>query len=64
MIRRICEITFETLKIIRITGYVCEPNIASGKVLEKNGFLLEDIMKQALTKADNIYDLCIYGKEK
>lgn len=62
--RQICEIAFETLDIIRITGLVYEPNIASRKVLEKNGFVLEGIMKQAVTKDDNIYDLCIYGKVK
>ena len=63
-IRQICEIAFKILEIVRITGYVCKPNIALRKALEKNGFLLEGIMKQAATKADNIYDLCIYGKVK
>ena len=62
--RQICEIAFETLEIIRITGLVYEPNIASRKVLEKNGFVLEGIMKQAVTKENNIYNLCIYGKVK
>ena len=59
---QICEIAFEKLDIIRITGQVYEPNIASKKVLEKNGFILEGIMKKAVIKNDNIYDLCIYGK--
>lgn len=43
-VRQICEIAFETLYIIRITGLVYEPNIASRKVLERNGFLLEGKM--------------------
>ena len=43
---------------------VYEPNIASRKVLEKNNFLLEGVMKKAVFKNNNIYDLCIYGKLK
>ncbi len=61
-VRQICEIAFEKLDIIRITGVVYEPNIASRKVLEKNNFLLEGVMKKAVIKNNNIYDLCIYGK--
>ena len=61
-VRQICEIAFEKLDILRITGMVYEPNIASKKVLERNNFLLEGVMKQAVIKNNNIYDLCIYGK--
>lgn len=62
--RQICEIAFEKLDIIRITGLVYEPNIASRKVLEKNQFLLEGVMKRAVEKNENIFNLCIYGKVK
>ena len=61
-VRQICETGFEKLDIIRITGLVYEPNIASRKVLEKNNFILEGTMKKAVIKNNNIYDLCIYGK--
>lgn len=61
-VRQICEIAFTKLNIIRITGYVYEPNTASRRVLEKNGFKLEGIMERTVTKNDKIYDLCIYGK--
>ena len=61
-VRQICETAFEKLDIIRITGLVYEPNIASRKVLEKNNFILEGTMKKAVIKNNNIYDLCIYGK--
>ena len=61
-VRQICEIAFEKLDIVRITGMVYEPNIASKKVLEQNNFLLEGVMKKAVIKNNNIYDLCIYGK--
>lgn len=57
-----CDIAFEKLDINRITGIVYEPNIASRKVLEKNNFLIEGIMKKAVIKNNNIYNLYIYVK--
>ena len=36
-VRQICEIAFSELSIIRITGLVSAPNIASQRVLEKLG---------------------------
>lgn len=63
-VRQICEIAFSELPIIRITALVNQPNIASCKVLERNDFTLEGIMRQAVVKDSNIYDLCIYGKLK
>ena len=41
---QICDIAFSSLDIIRITGLVYEPNSGSRRVLEKNGFLLMDIL--------------------
>ncbi len=63
-VRQICEIAFRELDILRITGLVYEPNVASRKVLEKNGFLLEGIMKDAVVKNGSVFNLCIYGKLK
>lgn len=63
-VRQICALAFSTLDITRITGLVYEPNVASRKVLEKNDFVLEGVMKNAVTKNGKIYDLCIYGKIK
>ena len=37
VVRQICEIAFSELSIIRITGLVSAPNIASQRVLEKMG---------------------------
>lgn len=61
---QICETAFQELDIIRITGLVYAPNIASRRVLEKNGFVLEGLMKNAVTKNGDTYNLCIYGKGK
>lgn len=62
--RQICEIAFETLDIIRITGLVYESNTASRRVLEKNGFELEGIKRNAIYKNSRFYSDCIYGKLK
>ena len=40
-LRQICELAFQELDILRISGLVYEPNAASRRVLEKNGFVLE-----------------------
>lgn len=61
-VEEICQIAFDKLELIRITANVYEPNIASVRVLEKNGFILEGRMRKAIKKADRIYDVCIYGK--
>lgn len=63
-VKQICDIGFKTMDIVRITGMVHEPNTASRKVLEKNGFVLEGIMKDAVFKNREFVNLCIYGKYK
>ena len=63
-VRQICAIAFRELDILRITGLVYEPNAASRRVLEKNGFVPEGLMRNAITKDGVTYDLCIYGKLK
>lgn len=58
---QICGLAFEVLDIVRITGMVCEPNVASRRVLEKNNFQLEGIMKKAFFKNGSFFDECIYA---
>lgn len=60
-VKHICRIAFLELDIIRITGLVYEPNIASKRVLEKNNFTLEGVMRNAVIKNNNVYNLCVYG---
>ena len=62
--RQICDLAFTTLEIIRITSKVCVPNIASRRVLEKNGFQQEGLIRQGFVKNRNIYDYVILGKLK
>ena len=53
---------FEKLQIIRIYSSVFENNIASMKVLEKNGFLREGVFKKAVVKNEIIMDEHRYYK--
>lgn len=55
---------FEKLDLIRIYTGVFAFNIASMKVLEKNGFLKEGVFKNALIKNDKICDEHRYYKLK
>ena len=60
-VKKICEIGFNSLDIIRIEAKVVDKNIASRKVLEKNNFVLEGILKNSVWKNNEIYNLCVYG---
>lgn len=57
----ICSLAFETLELLRITGRVLGPNAASRRVLEKNGFRLEGVMRKAVVKDGRVYDMYLYG---
>ena len=61
---QICEIAFDELDIVRITGLVYSPNTASQRVLEKTGFEFEGRQKKAVYKNGNFYDACLYAKMK
>ncbi len=63
-VKQICELAFGLLDVIRISGLVYEPNIASSKILEKNNFTLEGVLKNAVIKNNTIHNLKIYGKLK
>ncbi len=63
-VNMICELAFSQLDIVRITGYVLAPNAASQRVLLKNGFELEGVMKNAVYKNGSCCDLHIYGRCK
>ena len=59
---RICNQAFATLDILRISARVYAPNIASRRVLEKNGFQLEGTMRRAVCKGEQVYDMHIFGR--
>ena len=60
-VKQICEYGFANLDINRIIAGVIEGNKGSMRVLEKNGFELEGIMKQALLKMGKFKDNYRYG---
>lgn len=60
-VKLICAYGFANLDINRIIAGVIEGNSSSMRVLEKNGFELEGIMKQALFKMGEFRDNYRYG---
>ena len=59
-VRQICSIAFKALSIEQITANVFQPNIASIRVLLKNGFKYKGTIPNAVIKDGNVYDLLIY----
>ena len=62
--KKICAEAFEKLDISRIEGTVFEPNIGSRRVLEKAGFELEGVLKDAIYKNGKLYNEYVYGLVK
>ncbi len=60
-VEEITKIAFEELDLLRISAKVYAPNIASKRVLEKNGYILEGEMKNSVVKNGNIYDMFLFG---
>ncbi len=60
-VRQICAIAFDKLSITRITAHVYHPNIASARVLIKNGFVQEGLIRRGVFKNGNVYDMQIFG---
>jgi ribosomal-protein-alanine N-acetyltransferase len=63
-VKLICEYGFENIDIVRIYAGVFENNIASRKVLEKNGFHKDCIIKGGLIKNDILLDEYLYSLNK
>ena len=59
VVEGLCDNAFKRLNIDKIIGLVYEPNIASKRVLEKNGFVFEGIKEKE--ENDN-YRICVFGK--
>ena len=52
---------FAELQVVRLTAHVFDFNIGSARVLEKNGFKLEGILRQHCLKDDRLIDARFYG---
>ena len=61
-VRQICGIAFRELALERIIGEVFPENLASARVLEKNGFRLEETKAGAVVKGGKAMDVRLYVK--
>ena len=59
-VKQICPIAFKILSLEHITANVFQPNIASIRVLLKNGFKYRGAIPNAVIKDGYVYDLLIY----
>ena len=59
-VRQICGVAFQELAPERIIGEVFPENLASARVLEKNGFLLEETRAGAVVKGGKAMDVRVY----
>ena len=59
-VRQICGIAFRELALERIIGEVFPENLASARVLEKNGFRLEGTKVGAVVKGGTAGDVRVY----
>ena len=57
----LCRYGFETLGLARIYAHVFAPNLASARVLEKAGFVLEGRCRDAVIKDGSLLDELLYG---
>ena len=61
-VRQICGIAFRELALERIIGEVFPENLASARVLEMNGFRLEETKVGAIVKGGKAMDVRVYGQ--
>ena len=57
----LCREGFEAWDILRISARVHAENLASRRVMEKNGFALEGVLRRAFWKDGRVGDICLYG---
>ena len=63
-VRQICEIAFQEMALEQIIGQVFLENFASARVLEKNGFLLEEMKTGAVVKGGRTMDVRLYRQDR
>jgi len=59
--RQITRFAFTYFDIVKLQAEVASPNIASARVLEKNGYKLEGTLRKSFHKNGYDWDLLIYG---
>lgn len=61
-VAELTRIAFDELNLLRVYAEVFGPNLASARVLEKNGFVKEAVLKKAIIKDNDIHDTVIFSK--
>ena len=61
VVRAACDFAFAQWKLVRITAHVFDFNVASARVLEKNGFQLEGILRKHYRKDGEFFDSKLYA---
>jgi RimJ/RimL family protein N-acetyltransferase len=66
VVKKICELGFFEMKLIRMEAIIFEYNKASARVLEKCGFIKEGVLRKYILKDGKILDGLLYAvvKEK
>ncbi len=60
-VRAFTDYAFSKLHLLRLTAHTFESNLASARVLEKNGFKLEGYLRKHLQKNGQLLDARLYG---
>ncbi len=61
VVKKFCEMGFKENNLIRIEAIVFENNTPSAKVLEKNGFTKEGLLKKYLVKDSHALNVILYS---
>ena len=57
----ICRYAFSGWDVLRVFAEPFTHNAASRRVLEKNGFLLEGVLRANAVKGGRVADMCMYS---
>lgn len=60
-VAEICREAFRRFDIVRIEANIFARNIGSRRVVEKNGFALEGVLRKSVCKRGEILDSCMYS---
>lgn len=63
-LRLVTDYGFENLLLERISTSVFDYNLASMRVLEKNGYQKEGVLRRSVVKNEKVYDEHVYAKLK
>ena len=62
VIRTACDFAIAQWKLVRITAHVFDFNVASARVLEKNGFEYEGLLRKHHFKDGKFIDAKLYAR--